>query len=295
VLWEKINARNDIYQVQEEMVRRDIRTFSEEVVREAILNAVTHRDYSDRTRSVFIMQNPESITFESPGGFPEPVTTENILHERAWRNRRIAETFEKCGFVERSGQGIDLMYERCIREAKALPDFSHSDTYTVRLTLNGVVQDAEFLRFLNKVRQEQKPLELDDLRVLDAIRRDEQTIAQQLRNRIDGLRQRGLVEVTGRGRGTKYLLSEEYYEFIGQPGTYTRKLGLDREQRKQLLLNHIERHRDEGSPLRDLLDVLPGTSRSTVQRMLTELEQEQQTHNRGETKASRWYPGPAPD
>ena len=293
-LWEKINARNNIYQVPEGMIRHDIRMFNEEVVREAMLNAVTHRDYSDQ-RPVFIRQNPRSITFQSPGGLLEPVTIENILHEEKWRNSLIAETFQRCGLVDRSGQGIDVMYDHSIREAKALPDFSSTDAHTVRLTLSGIVEDPEFLKYLEKVRQDQEPLALDDLRVLDAIRRDDQTIVQQLHNRIGGLRDGGFVDVTGRGRGTKYLLSEQYYEFIGQPGAYTRERGLDKKQRKQLLLNHIERHRDEGSPRSDLLEVVPGKSASTVDRMLDELKQEQRIHRRGKTRAARWYPGSAPE
>ena len=293
-LWQKINLRNDIHQIQDGLFRRDIPSFNETVIREAILNAVTHRDY-ESPDPVFVLQYPDRMTIESPGGFAKPVTVENILYERAWRNRRIAETFEKCGLVERSGQGVDLMYERCIKEAKALPDFSRTDAHTVWLTLSGIVEDPEFLKYLEKVRQDQEPLALDDLRVLDAIRRDDQTIVQQLRNRVGGLRARGLVEVTGRGMGTKYLLSEEYYEAIGQPGTYTRKVGLDKEARKQLLLDYIEHHEDEGSPRGDLLEVVPDKSESTVDRMLNELKQEQRIHSKGKTRDARWYPGPAPD
>jgi len=45
MLWETINLRNDIFQYQEGLFRQNIPTFNESVVREAILNAVSHRDY----------------------------------------------------------------------------------------------------------------------------------------------------------------------------------------------------------------------------------------------------------
>lgn len=50
-------------------------------------------------------------------------------------------------------------------------------------------------------------------------------------------------------RGVRYLLSRKFYEMRGQPGEHTRRLGLDREQNKNLLLNHIRRCGAAGAPL----------------------------------------------
>jgi ATP-dependent DNA helicase RecG len=68
----------------------------------------------------------------------------------------------------------------------------------------------------------------------------------------------GVVERVGR---KKYILSRKYYTFVDKKGEYTRKRGLDRETNKVLLLKHIRRHRMEGAPLKDLLQVLPSLSR----------------------------------
>jgi len=114
----------------------DILTFSEGAVREAILNAVSHRDYR-RAGSVFVRQYPRRIEVVSPGGFPAGITVENILYRQLPRNRRIAETLERCGLVERSGQGANRMFEESIRQAKPLPDFAGTDQYQVALTLHG--------------------------------------------------------------------------------------------------------------------------------------------------------------
>lgn len=74
------------------------------MIREAILNAVSHRDYR-HAGSVFIKQYPTKIELVSPGGFPSGITPENIFWKQHPRNRRIAEVFARCGMVERSGQG----------------------------------------------------------------------------------------------------------------------------------------------------------------------------------------------
>ena len=108
-LWKVINLRNEVQHYQEGLFIWDIATFNEKVVREAILNAVSHRDYRLHG-SVFIRQYPKKIEIVSPGGFPPGITPDNILFRQSPRNRRIAEAFARCGLVERYGQGADRMF-----------------------------------------------------------------------------------------------------------------------------------------------------------------------------------------
>ena len=152
-LWESINLRNDIQQFQDGLVMWDIQTFNEIVVREAILNAVSHRDYR-LAGSIFIKQYPRRLEIISPGGFPPGVSPENILWKQVPRNRRLAEAFSRCGLVERSGQGANRMFECCIRESKPQPDFTGSDDYQVFVSLQGDIQDPNFLRFLGQLGNE---------------------------------------------------------------------------------------------------------------------------------------------
>ena len=77
-LWELINLRNDVQHFQSGLFVLDVPTFSERVVREAVLNAVSHRDYQ-LGGSVFIRQYPRRLVIESPGGFPVGINEQNIL------------------------------------------------------------------------------------------------------------------------------------------------------------------------------------------------------------------------
>ena len=170
-----------------------------------------------------------------PGGFPPGVTPENMLWRQAPRNRRVAEVFAKCGLVERAGQGANLMFEQCIKESKPLPDFSDSDDYQVSVVLRGEVQDEQFLRFLQKIGQETlASFTTSDFLMLDLVHR-EQRIPDFLRQRVPALVDAGVIEAVARGRGTRYLLSRKFYNFVGAPGAYTRKRGLDRDRNKALL------------------------------------------------------------
>jgi ATP-dependent DNA helicase RecG len=123
------------------------------VIREAVLNAVCHRDYR-LGGSVFIRQYPKRLEVASPGGFPAGVAPENILEQQNPRNRRLAEAFSKCRLVERSGQGMNLIFERNILQSKPLPDFTGTSDHEVRLTLHGTVGSPAFVRFLEKIGQE---------------------------------------------------------------------------------------------------------------------------------------------
>jgi ATP-dependent DNA helicase RecG len=293
-LWELINLRNDTQHFQDGLLMHDVPTFSEGAVREAILNAVSHRDYR-RAGSVFVRQYPRRIEVVSPGGFPVGITVENILNRQAPRNRRIAETLERCGLVERAGQGANRMFEESIRQAKPLPDFTGTDEYQVALTLHGEVQDPAFLRFLEQVGQERaRSFTTEDLLVLDGVRRGLR-IPPELRTCLDGLLQGHLVECHGRGRGVKYLLSRRYYRIAGKKGVYTRERGLDRDTKKALLLKHVKENAAEGAKLADLAQVLPALSSSALRWLLREMQAAGLIHVIGRTSAARWFPGPGAD
>lgn len=286
-LWELINLRNDRQHYQDGLFMVDVKTFSEAAVREAVLNAVAHRDYQ-HPGSVFVRQYPRRIEIVSPGGLPEGVTPENILDRQLPRNRRVAETLERCGLVERAGQGANRMFESSIREGKDLPDFSQTDARQVGITLHGELRDPRFVRFLEAVGKEvQASFDTHDLLLLDAIHR-EQPIPASLIPRVPRLRELGIIENVGRGRGVRHLLSRRFYSFLGQDGAYTRRRGLDRETNKALLLRHLEVAGQNGSGLAELQEVLPNLSLAQIQGLLREMKDEGRAAVRGTRRWARW-------
>jgi len=293
-LWELVNLRNDLQHFQDGLFVLDVPTFDEGAVREAILNAVSHRDYR-HTGSVFVRQYASRIEIVSPGGFPTGITLENLLWQQKPRNRRVAEALARCGLVERAGQGFDRIFGECIRHSKQLPDFTHTDDHFVWLTLHGTIQDPAFLRFLEQVgRETQVSFDLEDLLVLDLVHH-EQKVPERLASRLSPLRDHGILERVGRGRGTRHLLSRRFYRSVGHPGMYTRKRGLDRNANKELLGRHIEESREHGTALSELLEVLPALSRDQVRSLLRDLRSEGRIEVHGTTRAARWFPTPKPN
>jgi ATP-dependent DNA helicase RecG len=78
-------------------------------VREAIVNAVAHRDYSIRGDEIRVFMFSDRIEFYSPGRLPGHVTVDNIVEERFSRNEVIVQVLADMGFIEHLGYGIDRM------------------------------------------------------------------------------------------------------------------------------------------------------------------------------------------
>lgn len=286
-IWSLINLRNDVQQFRAGLFRYDIPTFDETSVREAVLNALSHRDYR-HGGSIWIRQFPRMLEIESPGGFPEGITPKNILDRQMPRNRRIAEVLAKCGLVERSGQGMNLMFRQSIRQGKPLPDPGASDEHRVVLRLAGEIGDPRFLRFLEQIGDEQlKHFSTDDFLAIDLIHRD-QPLTDRLKERAKTLLDAGIVERSGRG---KFILSRRFHAFLGETGVHTRKKGLDRETEKELLLKHLKAAGFEGAPMGELIQVLKDRSRAHVRGLMYELRDENKAHSVGSTKAGRWFLG----
>jgi ATP-dependent DNA helicase RecG len=287
-IWELINRRNDLQQFREGLFAYDIPTFDEVAVREALLNAVTHRDYR-LAGSVFVRQFPRRLEIISPGGFPAGVTEENILNRQQPRNRRIAEAFARCGLVERSGQGADRMFRSAIRQAKPLPSYAGTDAYQVQLELRGEVTDPAFLRFLEKVGDETiTSFVTEDFLALDFIRR-EVVVPETIAGRLPRLRELGLIETVGHGRGARPMLSRRFYSALGQAGAYTRRKGLDHETNKALLEKHLRDASPEGCAHAELHQVLPNLSARQVSHLLKQLRNEGRADLRGARRWGRWF------
>ena len=153
-IWNYINqpTLNPQVHISENAYIFDIKLFNKETIREAVLNAITHRSMIVQN-DVVIKQSPSELTITNAGGFPIGVDKSNVLTVNSTpRSKRLAEVLQKTGLVEKSGQGVDKMFTNSVMEAKPLPDFSATDDYQVSLKFRTEIRDVPFLFF---IRQEQ--------------------------------------------------------------------------------------------------------------------------------------------
>ena len=104
--------------------------------------------------------------------------------------------------------------------------------------------------------------------------------------RLKHLVEMGILEHSSRN---KYVLARGLYEATGKSGVHTRLIGLDRETNKELLIKHIREKGEEGAPLKELQQVLPGHSRGQLQVLLRELKTADRVCCRGKTSSARWF------
>jgi ATP-dependent DNA helicase RecG len=127
------------------MARNDRPAFLPAVVREAIVNAVAHRDYSVRGEGIRLLLFSDRLEVYSPGRLPGHVTLENLKDERFSRNEALVALLSDLGFIERLGYGIDRMFA-ALREA-GLPDPIFEETAAgFRVTLRSGMVDDEAAR-----------------------------------------------------------------------------------------------------------------------------------------------------
>ena len=289
-VWNIINLRNDRQPYQYRLAMLDVPTFNERACREVILNGVVHRDYRLQG-SVFVRQYPRRLEVVSPGGFLPGISVENVLWSQSPRNRRLAEAISRCGLVERSGQGMNRIYEACIRESKPEPNFTHTDHSQVWVTLHGEIQDERFLQFLAAIGRERlERFATEEYLALDAAHRGG-PMPTRASPYVSTLMTEGLLAETESGQ---YILSKLYTDLPGG-STFSQRNSSLRLENKSLLLQHIRDHNDAGSKLEMLLQVLPELTRRQVQRLLDELRTEGNAHSEGRTSAARWYAGPEPE
>jgi ATP-dependent DNA helicase RecG len=216
-IWAYVNqpASNPLLHVRHKFTIYDISAFNEDVIREAVLNAVGHRTWNDQS-SIFIKQYPDSINIINAGGFPYGVTKDNILTVRSQpRNKRVMEVLEKTGQVERSGQGVDKMYYICLMEGKPLPDYSQTDNYQVDLCLRAKIVDEAFYIFLKEIQFNRKDkLNVFDLLTLDRVRQGISTDFPEAS--VEKLQREGLIKSLS-AADKKYVLGDLYYEITKQP------------------------------------------------------------------------------
>lgn len=223
-LWNAINIRNGKVPIQEGPYIFDIPFFNEEVIRESLHNAITHRNYK-LNGEILIKQYPNNLIISNPGGFPIGVNLKNLLTVNSTpRNRLLCEVLLKTGIVEKSGQGVDKIIYQSLKEAKETPDYCDSDDYQVTLKLSAVVKDRAFALFLKHVQKELNiKLSVKEIIELEKIR--SKKLREELEiSIVETLYSKGLIEKVGKSKRVKYILSKEYYKFTGQTGKYTSQI-----------------------------------------------------------------------
>jgi ATP-dependent DNA helicase RecG len=251
---EQFKARLEEDEVQMGLFRVPIPTFDERAFREALVNALVHRDYT-RLGAVHARRETDGFIISNPGGFVEGVTLDNLLVvEPRPRNPVLADAIKRIGLSERTGRGVDLIYEGLLRYGRPAPDYSRSDRTSVVVRLSSAEPDIPFLQMiLEEEKRTGARIPLDSLLLLSRLKQERRlSIAEAskavqkdenaARAVLEHLVEAGLVEAHGVKKGRTYTLGAKVYRAFGQSAGYVRQAGFDPIQQEQMVLQFVSKH-----------------------------------------------------
>ncbi len=199
----RFRARYRETEIQVGFKRVGIPDYSEKAFREAVANALIHRDYT-RLNAVYIQWRKDRLEISSPGGLPEGVSMETLLVTAPHpRNPRLADAFKRVGYVERTARGIDTIFFEQLRNGRAVPSYERTTSTDVVLVLSGRLPDLPFVRMVTEEGLSGRSLDLDDLLILRAwwdrgtlsleeAARIVQKSSREIRGKMDDLKSRNL-------------------------------------------------------------------------------------------------------
>lgn len=240
---------NTEQEFNEGLFRIGIARVEVDALREAINNALVHRDYA-RRGPVRVCWQKHDLIISNPGGFVDGVNLDNLLTtEPRPRNPALADAFKRLGLVDRTGRGVDLIYAGLLRFGRPAPDYSQSMSDLVKVSISTEPADLAFVRMvLHEEARQNGHLPVESLLVLTALRESRRLSGAELSAHLqcspsqtikllEPLAESGLIQAHGNGRGRQYTLSPLVYKQLGQGLAYTQQAGFDELQQVELIRN----------------------------------------------------------
>lgn len=245
---EMLEPWNPEREYEEGFFRRSIPEFDRRAYREALVNAFGHRDYAALGR-VRVLVDDEGLTISNPGGFVEGVTIDNLLTvEPRGRNECLMGALKRIGLAEKTGRGVDRIFEGSLYCGRPLPDYSGSTSAGVCVFIARSAPDKLFMKMLSEEHERTgRPLSLKSLLVLDALKRQRRLTVADLSSQIhatdaatratvESLVEAGLVEGIGGSGSRSYILSAKVYARSGRGVDFVRQSDIDRVRHPELIM-----------------------------------------------------------
>lgn len=294
---EDLTSRLAVYRTEEElslgMLRVALPNLPERVSREAVANALIHRDYT-ALGPVKVLLERSRLSVTNSGGLPRGVTLETIIEDSVPRSPALADAFKRAGIVDRAGRGVRLMYQSLLRSGHGEPDYSSTTDEQVVVDIPTGDTDREFARFVASWQRDHADLDVRELRILHCLHADGRASSDELtallgekpgrlRRILHQLTDTSLVEALGRGASRQYRLGSAFYDSVGRRSDFIRSQDLDDVRARQLILAYATEY---GSVTRAQAAETCGLTGSVVYRLLKSMTDRGELEKHGTTRNS---------
>jgi len=196
------------FEITGEARRKEIWEYPLDAIREAIINAVCHRDYTEPSDIQIRIYEDELIIW-SPGELPLGITLEDLYkpHKSVLRNKLIAQVFFDIGFIERWGTGIGRMISACKNQNLPEPKFEEYQGF--RVIFRKDVYTEEYLRSLGSNERQIKAVkyikEKGKITLREFRKLCPEFAERTLRKDLEGIVKLDILKPIGEKKGRKYV------------------------------------------------------------------------------------------
>lgn len=295
----EVAERLDIYRTEEEinsgLLRIAVPNLPERVTREAVANALVHRDYT-ALGAVRIVLDLHNLNVTSPGGLPRGVTLDTLLSASTPRSPALADAFKRAGLVDRAGRGIQVMYRILLSAGRAAPDYSATTDETVSVEVPVSGSNLEFARFVTTWQSKKSELEVLELRLLHLIHTEGRLTLDEIANLLNGtpirirrtlnhLADASLIDVIGRGGSREFRLGSGFYDIVGRRPDFIRSQVMNDVRAEQLILAYLGEY---GSITRAQAAETCGLAGQAAYRILRSLYERGEIVKKGQTRNTHY-------
>jgi len=281
------------------LFREYIEDYPEVVLRELLVNAVAHRDYS-RQQIIEIRKYPNYLEFESPGRFPQGIDEYNFLRKTNPRNPAIMDILREINYAEKAGSGFDKIFTALLSKGKSIPNTMQTDN-SVIIRVEADMYAEKLVELSIQYKQiTGTDLDMDKLIVLNYIysgkkidfKQLEDSLfvnRYQLRKILSELQEIEFIETTGKTSDLKYIIHKSKLESVDDKISYSKLKKQEKARQKEAIIRYLDDIDEiDNEEARRLLK-LAGKDISLVSRLFSELKESNLITEARRNNRKIWY------
>jgi len=273
--------------------------YPEVVLRELLINALAHRDYS-RQQVIEIRKYPNYLEFESPGHFPQGINETNFLRKTNPRNPGIMDVMREMSYAEKAGSGFDKIFTALLSKGKSLPKPLQTENSVV-MHINADIYSEKLAELSLLYKQiTKKDIDLEKLLVLNSIYTGQKlTFHQlekspfintyQLRKILNELIEIEFIEISGRTSGVKYIIHRSKLASTEDKIGYTKLKKQEKARQMEAILRYLDNADEiDNEGARKLL-MLGDNEISYVSRLFSDMREQNLIRELRKDNRKVWY------
>lgn len=281
------------------LFREYIEDYPEIVLRELLMNAIAHRDYS-RQQIIEIRKYPNYLEFESPGHFPQGITETNFLRKTNARNPGIMDVLREINYAEKAGSGFDKIFTALLSKGKNLPIPQQTGSSIIfRIGADVYSEKLAELTLLYK-QLTMKDIDLEKLLVLNSIYTGQKVTFHQLEKSpfintyqlhkiLSELQELEFIETTGRTSGVKYIIHKSKLVTTDDKIGYSKMKKQEKARQIEAIIRYLDTAEDiDNEGARKLL-MLGDNEISYVSRLFADMKEKNLIRELRKDNRKIWY------